>query len=155
MRWKFASWLSVIATNLSNILLKERPCPWTFEDLKLLPEDTVGYQLLFKLRQQNLSFKPKLIRHDLKHILLNYEMKMQGELEIHAFLLGNGSYNLMGIVYFIICTLILPETIRTSRLAFQRGKTYPCLKSIDILTYLDKDLSFAKSEILKQKKAVS
>jgi hypothetical protein len=94
MRWKLVEWLTVKATDLSDLLLSSRHWNYTLKDCSEMPTNSLGYGLYDYLEKTNLSYKPNLIRHDMKHILLNYEMKMPDELKIHAFLIGNKSYNL-------------------------------------------------------------
>ena len=91
MRWKLVIWLTVQATNLSNFLLKNRGWKYTFKDYKKMPKNTLGFQYYAYLQKNKLSYKPNLIKHDIKHILLGYEMKMPGEMDIVAFLIGNKS----------------------------------------------------------------
>ena len=93
-----------------------------------MSEESLGFKLHTYLLKTNLTYKPNLIRHDLKHILLNYEMKMPDELKIHAFLIGNKSYNLMGIFYLFICIVIVPEIIPVLIKEYKRGQKVTCFK---------------------------
>ena len=111
MRWELVRRLTLKATDLSNILIHKRNWKYGMEDFKNMPKNSLGNGLYIYLKRKKISFKPNLIRHDIKHILLGYEMDMLDELRIHSFLMGNRSFNALGMVYFIICTSIIPETI--------------------------------------------
>ena len=148
MRWKLVEWLTIQATNLSNVLLSSRNWKYTMNDFHNMPKNSLGYGLYEYLNKTNLTFKPNLIRHDIKHILLNYEMKMPDELKIHAFLIGNKNYNSMGIVYLIICVLIVPEIIPTLKKEYLRGKKAVCLKDIDLQQYIKMDKNLVRKSLL-------
>lgn len=132
MRWKLVRWLTIKATDLSNVLIKDRNWNYSFEDYRQMPENSLGRELYLYMIKNEISFKPNLVRHDLKHILLGYEMKMPDELKIHAFLIGNRCINPMGIVYLIICTLIVPEVIPQLRTAFKRGKIAKSFRKVNL-----------------------
>jgi len=141
MRWKFVTWLTVQATNLSNIILKSRRWNFDLKDFETMPECSLGYQLQLYLKRNFIEFKPNLIRHDIKHILLGYEMKMPDELKIHAFLLGNKSYNSLGMIYLLVCILIVPEIIPKLVSENKRGKNADCLHAIILQDYLTQDIN--------------
>jgi len=140
-RWQFIDWLSLKATNLSDRLLKDRPWEYTLEDCSKMDQNSLGHSLYNYFSENNLIFKPKLIRHNMKHILLGYDMKIEDELRLHAFLIGNKSYNLLGIVYLITCTLFVPEIIFKLRLEFKKGKTVTILKHVKLQNYATHDLT--------------
>lgn len=148
MRWKLIEWLTIQATNLSNILLSSRNWEYSINDFNKMPKNSLGYGLYDYLNKTNLSFKSNLIRHDIKHILLNYEMKMPDELKIHAFLIGNKSYNIMGIIYLVICICIVPEIIPTLIKEYKRGKKAICLKNINLQHYVMIDVDLVRKSLL-------
>ena len=143
-RWKLVTRLTIWATNLSNIILRDRNWSFQLNDFMKMPINSLGRNLYDYLIKTDLSYKPNLIRHDMKHILLNYEMKMPDELKIHAFLIGNKTYNFMGIIYLIISTCIVPEIIPTLIQAYKRGKKAVRLKNIDIQDYVTKDIEWTR-----------
>jgi ubiquinone biosynthesis protein Coq4 len=140
MRWTIVKIITKIATDLSNILIRKRKQYLPFEEYAKLPKNSLGRNFYNYLKAEKIAFKPNLIRHDLKHILLGYEMKMPDELKINAFLLGNRYYNPLGITYLFICVLIVPEIIPELKKAYQRGRTAVSLKSVDLGKYLSNDL---------------
>lgn len=141
MRWKFVKWLTVKATDLSDFLLRKRVWNHTMQDYKNMPENSLGKNLADYMEKNNIPFKPNLVRHDLKHIVLGYEMNMPDELRIHSFLLGNRCYNLMSIAYLMVCVVVVPEIIPTLRKDFKRGRKAKRLREINLEKYLKNDLN--------------
>ena len=146
-RWQFINWLSVKATNLSNLLLQERTWQYNMDDCSKMKTNSLGHSLFKYLDENNFTFEPNLIRHDMKHILLNYEMKIEDELRLHAFLIGNKSYNLMGIVYLLTCLLIVPEMIMKLKKDYKKGKTATTLKHIQLQNYATYDLTTLRQKL--------
>jgi len=140
MRWKFVTWLTVKATDMSDWLLRNRNWRLTAEDYRNMPANSMGKKLIEYMDENKIPFKPNLVRHDLKHILLGYKMNMPDELRIHAFLIGNRSYNPMAITYLFICVCIVPEIIPTLRKDFKRGRTAHCLKKIPLEHFIQADV---------------
>jgi ubiquinone biosynthesis protein Coq4 len=132
MRWRIVTWITVFATNLSHILVRKRPQKYAFEAYGKMPNGSLGKTYYQYLKAQNIPYKANLIRHDLKHVILGYKMNMPDELRIHAFLLGNRSYNLMAIAYLCLCVTIVPETISMLKKDFKRGRATQCLKGINL-----------------------
>jgi len=147
MRWIIVKIITKIATYFSNILIRKRKQYLPFEAYSKLPEKSLGRTFYRYLKQEKIRFKPNLIRHDLKHILLGYEMKMPDELKINAFLLGNRYYNPLGIVYMCICLLLVPEILPDLKKDFRRGRTAKSLKSIDLGKYLSADVEQIRQQL--------
>ena len=147
IRWKFVSWLTVNATNLSGLLLRDRKWNYSFSDFARMPPNSLGGTYYRKMLENNIPYNPKLIRHDMKHILLGYEMKMPDELRIHAFQMGNGSYNTLATTYIAICLLIVPEAVAFLRDDYRRGQKVPCLKNVSLEKYLNIDLIECRSKL--------
>lgn len=99
------------------------------------------------LIENKISYKPNLIRHDLKHILLNYKMEMMDELRIHTFLIGNRSYNLLSMAYLGLCLLIVPEVILKLKNDYLRGKNTPCLKQINLEKFVHLNLNECRQKL--------
>ena len=144
MRWKLVQWITVKATDLSGILLRKRNWSYSADDYRRMPLNSIGHQLITYMDRHNIPFKPNLVRHDVKHILLGYEMNMPDELRIHAFLLGNRCYNPLAITYLAICTAVVPEVIPTLKKDFVRGRKAVCLRAIPIQDHLRDDLNVCK-----------
>lgn len=140
MRWKFVKWLTVKATDMCNFLLRKRNWKHSLADYRNMPTDSLGNNLADYMEKNNIRFKQNLDRHDLKHIVLGYEMNMPDELRIHSFLLGNRCYNLMSMAYLFICVAVVPEIIPTLRKDFKRGRKAKKMREINLENYLESDL---------------
>ena len=141
MRWKLVKWLTIKATDFSNWLLRKRNWKYTADDYRNMPENSAGKRLIEYMDANQIPFKPNLVRHDLKHILLGYQMNMPDELRIHAFLIGNRCYNPMAMAYLFICVAIVPEILPTLWKDFKRGRKSVCLKNIPLENYIQSDLT--------------
>lgn len=144
MRWKFVTWLTVKATAMSDWLLRNRNWRYTADDYRRMPENSMGKKLICYMDQHRIPFKPNLVRHDLKHILLGYEMRMPDELRIHAFLFGNRCYNAMGIIYLAICMLFVPEVTPCLWQDYKRGRKAIPLKKIDLSNFVEQDVDWCR-----------
>lgn len=147
MRWKFVVWLTVVATNLSGILIRKRQQPYTFEMYGAMPLGSLGHTYYKTLTDQKMTYKPNLIRHDLKHVLLGYTMQMPDELRIHAFLIGNRSYNPMAILYLLVCFCVVPEIVPSLKKDFQRGRKSPSLKNTPLFDLVNQDLKICRQKL--------
>jgi len=141
MRWKLVNWLTVKATDLSDFLLRKRKWNYSLQDYQNMPENSLGKSLSDYMEKHSIPFKSNLVRHDLKHIVLGYEMDMPDELRIHSFLLGNRCYNPMAIAYLLICVMIVPEVIPTLKKDFKRGRRAKCLRNINLENFIKEDLT--------------
>lgn len=151
MRWKLVTWLTIQATNMSDWLLRKRKWTWTAEDYRSLEHGTIGKELISYMDANAIPFKPNLVRHDLKHIVLGYKMNMPDELRIHAFLIGNRCFNPMAMIYLFLCIAIVPEIIPTLKKDFYRGRKSICLRKIHFEKHITENLDqFQKSWGLEQ-----
>lgn len=140
MRWKLVTWLTIQATNMSDWLLRKRKWIWTETDYRNLEKGTIGKELITYMDENKIPFKPNLVRHDLKHIVLGYRMNMPDELRIHAFLIGNRCYNPLAVIYLLLCVSIVPEIIPTLKKDFLRGRKTVCLRSIQLEDHITHNL---------------
>jgi hypothetical protein len=103
--------------------LVRRPTPWpTLDELRGYSEGTLGREVAAYLDARGLPFKVRYENHDAIHALLDYETNIRGEMEVQAFLWGNGSSSRAGRVLFVVGGLLLPEQWPAMRRAFRRGR---------------------------------
>lgn len=79
------------------------------------------------LATRGLGFLPKYEAHDAIHALLGYDTDVRGELELQAFMWGNGSSSVAGRVLFLWGAAMLPEHIGPMGRALARGRRAPKL----------------------------
>ncbi|GAA4357362.1 hypothetical protein GCM10023185_22010 [Hymenobacter saemangeumensis] len=93
--------------------------------LQSLPEGTLGRGVADCLQQHQLQLIPQYEDHDLKHVVLGYDMTPEDELKLKAFMLGNGDWSItcLGFLAFAVLT---PELWPELRRHFHRGRqTHP------------------------------
>ncbi|MCG8577044.1 MAG: hypothetical protein MI810_19340 [Flavobacteriales bacterium] len=146
-RWKLVNWLTLKATDMSALLLRDRKWNYQLQDFAKMPINSLGRKLYEYLTQNRISYKPNLVRHDVKHILLGYEMKMPDELHIHAFLMGNRSHNLMGTIYVAVCLVFVPEQFFKLKKDYLRGKAAVPFRSVDFRNFLQTDLKLCRKQL--------
>ena len=78
-------------------------------NLKKLDEGTLGREIANCLENHELNLVPYYESHDLKHVLLDYQMTPEGEIRLQAFMIGNGNLTLPSFAIFIYGALLLPE----------------------------------------------
>jgi ubiquinone biosynthesis protein Coq4 len=147
MRWQLVTWLTIQATELSDILLKNRNWKYKLSDYQRMAKGTLGHTYWQYIHDNQIEYKPNLIKHDMKHIILGYEMKMPAELDIVAFLVGNKSYNKVAVVYLLVCLLIVPEYALKLKPHYQRGQQARCLRDFDLRDFVEKDLKTIRKHL--------
>lgn len=110
-----------MALPVLKIIRKQEVFPYGIVALKHFPKHTLGNDLFNFLELKQLKLLPYYARHDIKHILLDYDTTDEGECCLQCFMLGNGH------IYFpVIATILfgfttMPEYWKQFRLAFIRG----------------------------------
>ncbi|MCC2546925.1 hypothetical protein LJY25_10755 [Hymenobacter sp. BT175] len=89
--------------------------------LPRLPIGTLGRGVADLLVRHELQLIPHYQDHDLKHVLLGYDMTSEDELRLKAFMLGNGDWSLacLGLLAFALLT---PELWPGLYLHYRRGR---------------------------------
>jgi ubiquinone biosynthesis protein Coq4 len=116
-------WLThQLALPLLKCIRKPQKFSYTKEDLSKMKEGTLGKDLVKMLDQNKLELLPYYIKHDLKHILLDYDTTGEGEVCLQCFMLGNGhiSFPVAATVGFGLVTM--PEYWGLFLKAFKRGR---------------------------------
>lgn len=146
-RWRLAKKLSVHATNFSGWLLRNRKWQYDEMDYRNLPEGTVGKELINYMDKIGITFKPNLVKHDIKHIITGYQMKTKDEIKIQAFLLGNRCTNWFSIIYLFVNLLLLPEIISEAMKDYNRGKKAVRLRTIHLENLAKQNLRQIRTEL--------
>lgn len=76
--------------------------------LHQMEEGSLGKDIAIYLEQNNLRLVPGFESHDLKHVLLGFEMTPVDEIRMQAFMLGNGNISLPSILIFLYGFILLP-----------------------------------------------
>lgn len=98
--------------------------------LRTLQLGTVGREVAEMLDSKQYRLIPKFENHDLKHIVLEYEMTMKDEIRMQAYLIGNGNFTLPCLIFFSL-GIFYPTIWKDLLNEYQTGKAS---KSIHFLT---------------------
>ncbi len=123
LRTNILIWLTHnMALPLLQRFRNEKKFPHSTQELSSFPTGTLGNDLYSFLEDKQLELLPHYARHDLKHILLQYDTTESGEVCLQCFMLGNGhiSFPVMATVLYGIFTM--PEYYSLFKIAFRRGK---------------------------------
>ena len=98
--------------------------------LRTLQLGTVGREVAEMLDNKKYRLIPKFENHDLKHIILDYEMTMKDEIRMQAYLIGNGNLTFPCLIFFSL-GVFYPTIWKDLLKEYQTGKAS---KSIYFLT---------------------
>ena len=111
-----------------------------------LHKDTVGYQLDKCLREQGYDLIPYFESHDLKHIILGYEMKPLDEIRMQAYLLGNGNYSAITLLIFIFGLLFKLSYFPTFVNDYKRGQFSKSIRHLRLSDCIDENINSIQNE---------
>ena len=111
-----------MALPLLQLLRNEKKFRYTLHQLNTMPENSLGFILGEFLQKRNLQLLPYYARHDIKHILLNYDTTDEGEVSLQCFMLGNGHLSFPVAATVLYGFFTMPEYWGAFRNAYQRGK---------------------------------
>ena len=121
----FADWIIQKAFDFTVFLFTKfyhsKKDEMRFEALKELPKGTVGRDIAECLVKENKMLIPKFENHDLKHILLDYDMHSKGEIRLQAFMLGNGNITVPSMAILLYGMLLMPRSWRVFYQDFRKG----------------------------------
>ncbi len=135
-----------MALPLLQLLRNEERFQYTLHQLAAMPEDSLGYSLGQFLQQRNLALLPYYARHDIKHILLNYDTTDEGEVSLQCFMLGNGHLSIPVTATVLYGFFTMPEYWGAFKSAYRRGR-----QSIPIDKWQWFELLYEPLESLQQK----
>ena len=126
-----------VALPFLKIIRKPEIFPYTAEQLMKFPAGTLGNDLINYLQKRELKLLPYYARHDMKHILLEYDTTDEGEVCLQCFMLGNRhiSFPVMATVLYGMVTM--PEYFYSFRKAFMRGKSSNTISDFKWFEILD------------------
>jgi hypothetical protein len=78
-----------LALPLLRLIRKPQKFPYTVTYYANCQEGTLGKQLIEMLDKKGLKLLPYYAKHDIKHILLQYDTTDEGEVCLQCFMLGN------------------------------------------------------------------
>ena len=128
---------------------KMEPYKRKVSDLRKLKNGTLGKEIAKCLDNHNLTLVPKYESHDLKHVLLNYQMTAEDEIRMQAFMVGNGNYSIPSFTILIFGAILLPDLWRTFYSDFKKGKKSIGISEWTIEKYATRNLTELRAELLR------
>jgi hypothetical protein len=113
--------------------------------LQELPEGTLGRDIADCLARNGLRLVPNFESHDLKHVLLNFQMTPVDEIRMQAFMLGNGNYSIPSFSIFIFGVIFLPDMWATFYEDFKNGR-----KSKPISSWTIEEYAWCRTSTLRE-----
>lgn len=123
---KIRSGLMVFLThNLALPILRQVRTPQKFlftkEALHQLPKGTLGKDLVTMLDEKKLQLLPYYVKHDIKHLLLQYDTNDEGEVCLQCFMLGNRHLSFPVLATVLYGMITMPEYWNKFKKAYDRG----------------------------------
>lgn len=145
-----SSILVFLTHNIALPLLRKvrKPATFNYSELELfmLPEGTLGNDLFHFLEKRDLPLLKHYARHDLKHVLLDYDTTDEGEVCLQSFMLGNGRISFPVLATVTYGFMTMPEHWKAMRSAFQHGR-----KCTSIHGWKWNELLVEKTDLLRNK----
>lgn len=135
-----------MALPVLRIVRKPEIFPYTRNELKEFPAETLGKALIDFLDAKQLDLLPYYARHDIKHILLDYDTADEGEGCLQCFMLGNGHISFPVIATVLYGFVTMPEYWTGFKKAYNRGK-----KCTPIANWKWFEILYEPTDKLKQK----
>lgn len=98
-----------------------RPYREYLAELDTYPRGTVGREVSAFMRENDYDFIPGFTEHDMKHVLLGYGITSEEELRMQAFMMGNGNYSPL-CVLFVFSAITIPRLWNTLVQDFRAGR---------------------------------
>jgi ubiquinone biosynthesis protein Coq4 len=111
-----------IALPILKVIRKPQLFPYNRQQLLQLPAATLGRQLIDMLDKKGLQLLPYYAKHDIKHILLEYDTTDKGEVCLQCFMLGNGHLSFPVFITVVFGFIAVPEHWKSFAAAYNRGK---------------------------------
>jgi ubiquinone biosynthesis protein Coq4 len=111
-----------MALPILKLIRNEEKFPYTLAELKCFATGTLGNDLYNFLDNKELELLPFYARHDMKHILLDYDTTDEGEVCLQCFMLGNGRVSFPVLATVLYGVVTMPEYWKAFTAAYKRGK---------------------------------
>lgn len=125
----------------------EEKCKRLTEELSQFPNGTVGRTLYQKMKNQNITFVPYYESHDLKHVLLGYDMEAGQEMQMQAFMFGNSGFSLWYTLITLSFLIWTPEVWSSLPYHYRVGKHCASIANWTVEQVAAKNLQELRHEI--------
>jgi ubiquinone biosynthesis protein Coq4 len=114
--------------------------------LQNLPAGTLGREVADKLAEHDFQLIPHYENHDLKHVMLGYDMTPEDELRLKAFMLGNGDWSFACLI-FLSFAVLAPEMWPELRQHYYRGRQTQSITHWTLAEYATQPTSLLRQQI--------
>jgi ubiquinone biosynthesis protein Coq4 len=121
--------------------------PFSMEELKQFPDNTMGKDLAVFIEKKGLDLLPYYAKHDIKHILLDYDTTDDGEVCLQCFMLGNRHVSFPVLATVMYGFVTMPEYWSLFRKAFRRGRGCGYIESWKWFEILREQTSTLKNKV--------
>ncbi len=111
-----------MALPMLRFIRRPQVFPYTAKQLSEFPTGTLGNDLVNFLEKKDLKLLPHYAKHDVKHILLQYDTTGEGEVCLQCFMLGNGHLSFPVAATVLYGFITMPEYWNVFIKAYRRGK---------------------------------
>ena len=111
-----------VALPFLRLVRKPNKFPYDINQLSNFPEGSLGKDLHNFLQTKGLDLLPHYTRHDLKHIVLNYDTTEEGEACLQCFMLGNGRISFPVLATVVFSLITMPEYWKPMIRAYRHGR---------------------------------
>lgn len=138
-----------IALPILKIIRKPQLFPYTRQQLLHMQEGTLGKELIIMLDKNNLQLLPYYAKHDIKHILLNYDTTDRGEVCLQCFMLGNGHLSFPVLITVLFGIVTVPEHWSSFKAAYKKGKQSNLIENWKWFEILHEPVAVLQQKIIK------
>jgi len=124
---KLPGWTVVVLQTVFEMKSADR----LHKTLRQLPDDSTGKVVADLLDERKFRLIPKFLNHDLKHAVLDYEMKMEDEIKMQAYLVGNGNYT-WPCLLFLSLGIFRPKIWKELIIHYNQGKRTPSIFHLNL-----------------------
>ena len=111
-----------LALPFLKIVRKPKPFPYNMDALNEFEQGSLGKDLAGFLALKDLKLLPYYAKHDIKHILLEYDTTDEGEVCLQCFMLGNGHLSFPVAATVLYGAFTMPEYWSKFKIAYNRGR---------------------------------
>jgi ubiquinone biosynthesis protein Coq4 len=138
-----------IALPVLKIFRNTSAFPYDMQQLAAMPAGSLGNDLFIFLQQRKLSLLKYYVRHDLKHIVLQYDTTDEGEACLQIFMLGNGRVSFPVLATVVYSVVTMPEYWHKMQQAFANGRNANKVHDLPLSALLLENTDAIRSKIFK------
>ena len=111
-----------MALPMLKLMRKPEIFPYSSAQLQQFETGSLGKDLICFIEDKGLQLLPYYARHDIKHILLQYDTTDDGEVCLQAFMIGNGHFSFPVLATVLYGLVTMPEHWNKFLDAYHRGR---------------------------------